>query len=262
MINLQTKNRILSLYKGRPHSYDKVTKEEYRKLLYAVRPYLTLDKGEWIDSVSLFLLRGASAFDRFMWPRPAYVDGNSYKIFCDFIEALEKLGEGIRNHRAIFQLDKIRWKIFKECSLETLSDEQENILNKCEDELNSLKVDGVNKELMDGFAQTKSKTQSLIDDIRKGRIKTLIHTSLPFKLTNTDATFAIKVNGVNVRVNLVNHSQGSSLPGVDIADGTTLAVSGPSRWTTTICELTIEANCLIDGIELRPNITLQKTEDD
>jgi hypothetical protein len=69
------------------------------------------------------------------------------------------------------------------------------------------------------------------------------------------------VNGVSVKVNAKNHSQGSSLPKINIAEGCTMTTSAPSKWTTTICELDIEANCLMDGLEVRPNVSLQKKED-
>jgi hypothetical protein len=107
----------------------------------------------------------------------------------------------------------------------------------------------------------KEEIIGLINDIRSGLIKTRIHTTLPFILTNTKASVNLKVNGVNVKAKISNHSQGSSLPRTEVAEGSTMTTSAPSKWTTTTCEIDIEADCLMDGLELKPNVILQNKED-
>ena len=65
MINIQAKNRLLNLYNEGSSSYEKVNREEYRQLFYAIRPYITSNNKEWNMAVGEFLYNGALSFNRF-----------------------------------------------------------------------------------------------------------------------------------------------------------------------------------------------------
>ena len=261
MINVQVKNRILTLYKAGTESYKKVSIEEYKQLFYAIRPYLVSSNKEWNHAVGEFILHGVFAFDRFVGLRPQYVDEGMYNMFCEFLATLQKLDGNYYNRTFFFHLEKAKWRIFRECSLLPYDDEMKELLDNCETEINKLVFPEGEERVAENLRTIKEDVLSLINDIRNGQIKTKLHTTLPFKLTETDATIELKVNGVSVKVNTKNHSQGSSLPQINIAEGCTMTTSAPSKWTTTICELDIEANCLMDGLEVRPNVSLQKKED-
>lgn len=140
-------------------------------------------------------------------------------------------------------------------------EEIEIFLTQCEDNVTKLIMPKTEERIVDNLEIKRNEVVGLIKDIRNGHVRTKIHTSLPSKLTNADAIIVLKVNGVNVKVNICNHSQGSSLPGISIKEGSTMSVSGPSMWTTTTCELDIEAECLMDGLEYKSSVTLQKKED-
>ena len=261
MINLQAKNRILNLYRERPDSYEKVEKDEYKKLFYAIRSHISSDKKEWIKALGEFLCYGACAFDRFVGLRPGYVDDESYNMFCDFLCTLQKLDGDSYGRTYFFYLEKVKWQIFKQCSLLPYNEEMEIFLTQCEENIAKLILPKAEERIVDNWVIKKNEIVELINDIRNGHIRTKIHTSLPSKLTNADATIVLKVQGVNVKVNICNHSQGSSLPGISIKECSAMSVSGPSRWTTTTCELDIDAECLMDGLEYKPSVTLQKKED-
>lgn len=261
MINIQAKNRILNLYKEGSSSYEKVKKEEYRQLFYAIRPYITSTNKEWNMAVGEFLCKGAMAFNRFIGLRPNYINDDMYHMFCEFLSALQSLDGKYQGRTFFFYLEKYKWKIFKECNLLPYDDDMKTLLNECEEEINKLRYPTENKFVCKNLKNKKEEIISLINDIRSGQIKTRIHTTLPFILTNTEATVNLKVNGVNVKAKITNHSQGSSLPRTEVAEGSTMTTSAPSKWTTTTCEIDIEADCLMDGLELRPNVILHNKED-
>ena len=259
MINIKARNRILTLYKEGSDSYEKLKKEECKQLLYAIRSYIISDNKEWSNAVGQFLCYGTWTFARFIGNRPQIVDDDMYNTFCEFLSTLQKLDGKFYGRTYFFHLEKVKWQIFMECSLLPYDEEMEAFLSKCEEELDKLILpEGPNVEKM---KMIREEVIALINDIRNENIKTKIHTTLPFKITNTDSTIILKVKGVNINARICNHSQGSSLPGISIAEGATMTTSGPSKWTTTTCELDIEASCLMDGLEVRQNVTLQKRED-
>lgn len=261
MINLQAKNRVLALYREGSSAYEKVTPEEYKQLFYAIRSHIISDKKEWVDAVGNFLLYGTCAFDRFIGLRPEYVSDEMYNMFCEYLSTLQKLDGKFYGRTYSFYLEKVKWQIFRRCNLLPYNEEMGVFLNQCEEELNRLILPKSEVHIVENLINAKNDVKNLINDIRNSQISTKIHTSLPFKLANTDATIVLNVNGLNVKVSITNHSQGSSLPGVSVTKGSTMSVSGPSRWTTTTCELDIEANCLMDGLEHKSSVTLQKKED-
>ena len=261
MINLQAKNRILNLYKEGASSYKKVNKEEYKQLFYAILPYVNSNNKEWNVAVGEFLCHGTMAYDRFMNFRPNYVDDDMYHMFCEFLSTLQSLDGKYQGRTFFFHLEKYKWKIFRECNLLPYDENMKTLLNECEEQINKLRYPTENELVCKNLKNRKEEIIGLINDIRNGQIKTRIHTTLPFILTNTKATVNLKVNGVNVKTKITNHSQGSSLPIAQIAEGTTMMTSAPSKWTTTTCELDIEADCLMDGLELRPNVLLHDKED-
>ena len=69
------------------------------------------------------------------------------------------------------------------------------------------------------------------------------------------------MDGVKVEVAIKNHSQGSSIPIAEIAKGATMSTAGPSKWTTTTCELDITVHSLIDPLEERKRVTLRRDEE-
>lgn len=258
MINLRAKNRILTLYRGKPESYDKVTKDEYKQLFYAVRFHIESGNEEWANAVSLFLLNGARIFDRFSGFRSDYVDNDMYNMFCEFLKILRKLDTKLYSHSYWLYLDEVLWRIFRECNLSPYTETMEDFLNICEEEISKLSIP---VEIPEELRNRKNEIVALIHDIRNRQIKTTIHTTLPFKLTNTDSTIILKVDEVNVKATITNHSQGCSLPGISIKEGTTMTVSGPSRWATTTCEVEIETDSFMDGLEIRSSVSLQRKED-
>ena len=66
------------------------------------------------------------------------------------------------------------------------------------------------------------------------------------------------IDGVEVKVKAKHHSQGSTLPIAQVAEGTTMTTTGPSKWTSTTCEIEIGTNCLIDILEERPKVILRE----
>ena len=261
MINIQAKNRILNLYKEGSSSYEKVKREEYRQLFYAIRPYITSNNKEWNMAVGEFLYNGALSFNRFIGLRPNYIDDDMYSMFCEFLASLQSLDGKYQGRTFFFHLGKNKWKIFRECNLLPYDEDMKTLLDECEEEINKLRFPTENKLVCKNLENQKEEIIGLINDIRSGLIKTRIHTTLPFILTNTKASVNLKVNGVNVKAKISNHSQGSSLPRTEVAEGSTMTTSAPSKWTTTTCEIDIEADCLMDGLELKPNVILQNKED-
>ena len=263
MINIQTKNRILALYKEGNSAYERLKQDEYQQLYFAVRPYISLKEIGWQNAVSRFLLYGAKAFDRFMGPlRPQYVDEESYDMFCNFLSSVRSIWGDTQYPTCTLTLDKLWWDVFRECNLMPYDEEMESFLTQCGHDVQAVVVHETDANLVQDVEKKKSLLFGLIKDIREGIIRTKIHTSLPFSFSDSDANVQLQVDGVNVRVKICNQSQGCSLPGTKIAEGSTMTTSGPSSWTTTSCELDIEADCLMDGLELKPKATLQREEDD
>lgn len=261
MINIQAKNRLLSLYQEGDSSYEKVSIVEYKQLYYAVRAYIISGNQEWINAVGRFLVHGTCAYDRFMGLRPQFVDEELYDMFCRFLDTLQSLDGKSYNRTYIFHLDKVLWEIYRDCSLVPYNKELNTFLSNYENRIESLVAPKGNAKVEENLKTRKAVVLGLINGIRKGDIRSKIHTTLPFCFTDTDATVTLKMNGISIFVHMINHSQGSTLPGTRIAEGSTLITSGPSKWTTTTCELDIVADCMLDGLELRPSVTLQKVED-
>ncbi len=261
MIDITAKNRILTLWKEGGYAYEKVKKEEYKQMYYAVLQQMDKGNAEWRNAVRSFLFHGAYVYDRFVGLRPKVESDEEYDMFCRFVNTLQKLDGKEQRRTACFNLDRIRWNVFTECSGMLCDSEIEVFLQECEEKIAAISVIG-DEKVARIIEDKKTELRGLIADIREGRIRTKIHTTLPFKLTNTDATVSLKIDGVNVEVSLNNHSQGSSLPMASIAEGSTMTTTGASKWTTTTCELDIEAHCLIDGLQELPRVTVRDVEQD
>lgn len=261
MNDIQARNRILAIYREKGNAYDKVKKDEYKQLYYAILKHIKTANKELKLAIGEFLCQGAFTFDRFVGPRQEFVDKEQYDMFCRFLNTLQELDGNYFGRTYFFHLEKILWDIFSKCTLLTYDGEMEFFLYECEEKIKNLPLSKIEETVANNLKQKAAKLGLIIDNIRYGQVKTKIHTTLPYKLTDTDATVILKVDGVNVEISIRNHSQGSTLPGTNIAEDSTLNISLPSRWTTTTCELDIIADCLIDGLELKPNMILQKKED-
>lgn len=261
MQNLKVKNRILSLYEHGFQAYNGVSKDEYRQLYFALRSEIgRIDKNLNV-AVGEFLLHGAMAFDRFVGPRPQFVNEEDYEMFVNFINSLQKLDGDYTGRTYFLHLDRVRWDLLRRCNLVPYNADVELTLKDCEEIIDKLVLPVGEERIVNNLNVKRCEVLELISAMREGRVRTSIHTSLPFALTNTEAEFKLVVDGVSTVVKVRNQSQGSCLPLTSISEGSTMTTTGPSKWTTTSCELDIEADCLMDGLELKDNVTLLKKED-
>lgn len=260
----QAKNRILALCKGGKDrdAYNGVKKEEYKQLFYAILPHLYSGNTEWQIASGTFLFHAAIAYDRFLSPRPQIVDEELYDNFCRFLTALQKMDGKQLERTAFLHLEKKKWEIYRECSMIPYDSEMETFLAQSQKEVEKIVLTRGKERVIANIEKAKEDLICLIDGIRSGKVKTKIHTTLPYKLSDSDKKITMHVDGVAVVVSLTHRSQGSSLPFAQIAEGNTLSTSGPSQWTTTTCEIDIEANCLIDFLEERPRVTLRSEKDE
>lgn len=249
----QAKNRILALCKGGKDrdAYNGVKKEEYKQLFYAILPHLYSGNTEWQIASGTFLFHAAIAYDRFLSPRPQIVDEELYDNFCRFLTALQKMDGKQLERTAFLHLEKKKWEIYRECSMIPYDSEMETFLAQSQKEVEKIVLTRGKERVIANIEKAKEDLICLIDGIRSGKVTTKIHTTLPYKLSDSDKKITMHVDGVAVVVSLTHRSQGSSLPFAQIAEGNTLSTSGPSQWTTTTCEIDIEANCLIDFLEER-----------
>ncbi len=261
MNDIQAKNRILSIYREGGNAFEKVKTDEYKQLYYAIHKHIKTANKEQKLAIGEFLFHGAFVFDRFVGLRPEFVDKERYDMFSRFLSTLQEIDGGFYGRTYFFHLEKILWDIFSKCNLLAYDGEMEYFLYECEEKIKRLPLPKVEEKIVNNLKKKATEFGLIIDHIRYGQVRTMIHTTLPYKLTDTDATVVLKVDGINVKVSVKNYSQGSTLPSTSIAEGSTLNTSKPSRWTTTTCELDIVADCLIDGLELRPNIILQEKEE-
>ena len=258
----QARNRIIALMKEGDKSYGKVTMNEYKQLYYSVLSHLNNGNDEWRTALGLFLINGALTFDRFVGQRPKSVDKERFDMFCRFLATLQKIDGRHLERTAFLHLEETQWKLYSECSLLPCDEQMQDFLMQCENDVRQIKIAGENQEVINNIEKKKEEILGLISNIREGKIRTKIHTTLPYKLTNTDTTIHLVLYGVSVDVSLRYHSQGCTLPMTNIAEGATMTTSGPSKWITTTCELDIEAHCLIDALEKRSMVTLRKEEDE
>ena len=258
---IQAKSKILTLYREGSIAYEKVRKEEYKQMYYAVLSHLDTGNAEWRIAVANFLLHGAMRYDRFLVPRPNIDDEESYEMFCRFLNTLQKMDGKNVGRTAFLHLEKIQWDVYTECSAIPCDDEMREFLAECEDEVRNIILNDGEARVIENINKKKEELTGLISGIRNGDVRTVIHTTLPYMLTDTEATVVMDVEGVKVEVAIKNQSQGSSIPIAEIAEGATMSTAGPSKWTTTTCELDIIAHCLIDPLEERPKVTLRKDEE-
>jgi hypothetical protein len=258
---IQAKNKILSLYKEGGIAYEKVRKEEYKQMYYAVLSHLNKGNDDWRNAVGSFLLHGALRYDRYLTSRPKVDDEESYDMFCRFLNTLQKMDGKYIGRTAFLHLEKIRWDVYRACSAMPCDDEMKTMLAECENEARKIILNEGEVRVIDNINKKKEELLELISSIKDGNVRTEIHTTLPYMLTDTDATVVMDVDGVKVEVAIKNQSQGSSIPIAEIAEGTTMSTAGPSKWTTTTCEMDITAHCLIDPLEERERVTLRRDEE-
>ena len=258
---IQAKSKILALQREGDTAYKKVRKEEYKQMYYAVLSHLGAGNAEWRKAVANFLLYGALRYDRFLAPRPNVDDEESYDMFCRFLNTLQKMEGKSFGRTAFLHLEKIQWDVYRECSAMACDDEMKTFLTECEKKVGSIELNDGEARIIDNINKKKEVLIELISGIRDGNVRTAIHTTLPYMLTDTDATVVMDVEGVKVEVAIKNQSQGSSIPIAKIAEGSTMTTVGPSKWTTTTCELDIIAHCLIDSLEELPRVTLRRDEE-
>ena len=255
------KNKILALYKEGGIAYEKVRKEEYKQMYYAVLSHLDKGNAEWRTAVGGFLVHGALRYDRYLAPRPKVDDEESYDMFCRFLNTLQKMDGKFIGRTAFLHLEKIRWDVYRACSAMACDEEMKTVLAACEKAVRKIVLNDGEARVIENINKKKEELLELIGSIKDGNVRTVIHTTLPYMLTDTDATVVMDVDGVKVEVAIKNHSQGSSIPIAEIAEGATMSTVGPSKWTTTTCELDITAHCLIDPLEERERVTLRRDEE-
>lgn len=255
------KNKILSLYKEGGIAYEKVRKEEYKQMYYAVLSHLDKGNAEWRDAVGSFLLHGALRYDRYFVPRPKVDDEESYEMFYRFLNTLQKMDGKYFGRTAFLHLEKIQWDVYRACSAMPCDEELKTFLTECENDVRKIELNDVEARVIENINKKKEEILELISSIKDGNVRTVIHTTLPYMLTETDATVVMDMDGVKVEVAIKNQSQGSSIPIAEIAEGATMSTAGPSKWTTTTCELDITAHCLIDPLEERQRVTLRRDEE-
>ncbi len=258
---IKARNKVFDLWKEGDLAYKKVSQEEYKQLYYAILSHLKEDNRDWQAAVGDFLIHGAISFDRFVELRPKVADEEQYDMFCRFLNTLQKLDGKFMGRTAFFHLQKIRWDLFKKCSLKPYCEAQEELLAQCEKEARGIPEFNGDANVAVHLEQQKKDLLEFIESIRTGSIRTVIHTTLPYKLTSGDAKIKLMVDGVNVEVKAKHFSQGSTIPATRVAQGVTMGTIGPSRWTTTICELLIEAHCMTDMLEERPKVILRGGDD-
>lgn len=256
----QAKNKILSLYKEGGIAYEKVRKDEYKQMFYTVLSHLDKGNAEWRNAVGSFMVHGALRYDRFGTLRPKVDDEEEYEMFCRFLNTLQKMDGKFIGRTAFLHLEKIRWDVYRACSAMPCDDEMKTVLAECENEARKIILNEGEARVIDNINKKKEELLELISSVRDGGVRTEIHTTLPYMLTDTDATVVMDVDGVKVEVAIKNHSQGSSIPIAEIAKGATMSTAGPSKWTTTTCELDITVHCLIDPLEERERVTLRRDE--
>lgn len=262
MNEIQAKNRILSLYNDGGISYKNVSLDEYKQLFYAIYQLRVSGNRGIVPALGEFYVHGTMAFNRFCGLRPQYVDEERYSMYCKFLNALQKLDGKFYGRTYFFHLEKIKWNIFRVCHLMPYDESLEKFLKTCEREIDTLLLPQSDERIATNLKKKKAEVLEFINDIRNGAVYTRIHTTLPYALTDSRTTIRLNIEGVKVCVTISNHSQGSSLPGINIAEGSSLTTSGPTKWTTTTCELEIVADCLIDGLVQVANVTLSEKEDD
>lgn len=258
---IQAKSRILTLFRERGTAYERVRKEEYKQMFYAVLSHLDKGNAEWRNAVGSFMVHGALRYDRFGTLRPKVDDEEEYEMFCRFLNTLQKMDGKFIGRTAFLHLEKIRWDVYRACSAMPCDDEMKTILAEFENEVRKIVLNDGEAKVIDNINKKKDNLIGLISGIRDGNVRTIIHTTLPYMLTDTDATVVMDVEGVKVEVAIKNQSQGSSIPVAKIAEGTTMTTAGPSKWTTTTCELDITVHCLIDPLEERQRVTLRRDEE-
>lgn len=259
---IQAKNKIIAIWKDGDSAYMKVNQEEYKQMYYAVRSHLKGGNRDWQIALGCFLFHGAISYDRFVELRPKVVNEMQYDMFCRFLNTLQKMDGKYMGRTAFFHLEKIKWDIYKECGLKPYNEVQEEFLAQCENKVLGVTIPDEDENVANHITKHKEDLLELIDKIKSGSIRTAIHTTLPYKLTATDSEIKLMMDGVEVDVKTKHHSQGSSIPIAQVADGSTMTTTGPSKWTTTTCELIIEAHCLIDALEEQPKVILRGGEDD
>ena len=258
---IQAKSKILTLYQEGATAYEKVRKEEYKQMYYAVLSHLDTGNMEWQNAVGNFLLHGALRYERFLAPRPNVDDRESYEMFCRFLKSLQKMDGKSVGRTAFLHLEKIQWDIYTKCSAMPCDDEMRKFLAECENDVRHIELNNGEARIVDNINKKKEELLELISGISNGNVRTEIHTTLPYMLTDTDSTVVMNMEGAKVEVAIKNQSQGSSIPIAEIAEGATMITAGPSKWTTTTCELDITAHCLIDPLEERQRVTLRRDEE-
>lgn len=256
------KRRILSLYEQGQVAYSKVSKEEFRQLYFSIHQNKIKNDPRWNQAVGEFLLRGTISYDRFIGLRPHHITEELYETFCLFLNALQKHDGDFMGRTAFLHLHIIKWDIFRECNFTAINDTVNCFLEKCIDDANSIDIPTVDIRIANNIERKRKSILGLIDDIRNGNIETVIHTSLPYKLTEQNATIHLVMNDINIDIIARNVSQGSSLPMVNIAEGSTMETFGPSKWTTTTTELDIVCHCLIDADNEVPRVTIHRKENE
>ena len=259
---IQAKNKIMALWKEGGMAYEKVKQEEYKQMYYAVLPHLKDKNQEWQRAVGDYLIYGAMSYDRFVGQRPKVADEEQYEMYCRFLNTLQKMDGDFMGRTALFHLHKIQWDIYRECSLMPYDEEQEAFLAQCETQVKEIEIPQEDAKVAANQEQLKRDVLEVIESIRGGQIRFFIRTTLPYKMANTDAEIHLMVDGIEVEVKAKHQSQGSTIPIAQVAEGSTMATTGPSKWTTTTCDLDIEAHCLADILEERRKVILRGGADD
>lgn len=254
------KKRILSLAEQGDEAYSKVSKEEFRQLYFAIQHNKIRNDSRWNHAVGKFLLRGTIAFDRFVGLRPKCITEELYETFCLFLAALQEHDGKFMGRTAFPRLHRIKWDIFRKCNFSSIDDTVKCFFDNCIDDVNCIDIPTGDIRVTNNITQEKEFLLGFIDNVRNGNIETVIHTSLPYKLTDRNATIHLVMDGVDIEITTKNVSQGSSLPIINIAEGSTMETFGPSKWTTTSAELDIVCHCLIDANKEIPRVTMHRSE--
>lgn len=248
------KHKVLSLYsefrENKDSSiYQKLSVEDVLHTFYALRNRLPANDPHLNISFALFICFTINRFDRFGVLRP---DDNEElrSKYLVMLQSLRKL-EPVRNiYSWLFQMNRIKWDIYRECANKTIGQDILEYIDNKACELQKINIPGADQHDTQLVEKKRREIMDLLNAFRSGIITT-VETRLPYKLTQKNSTFHLTCDGVEVDVSIENSMKSSPLPLIEIAHGSTLDELGLSKNSYSESKLTLRIHCLVDvGISL------------
>jgi len=243
----QAKERILQTFppESNPVNYfGNYSERFYLETLRALGGITSFRDPAQNRSLTLFLFAGCLSFERWFAPSPYIVSLNLEEDFDRFLCALMKVEGGPSGNTAIFELHRVRNRVYAELDERPVTEVSHEWLEDIRQELQKIGLPA-QPEKRNELSRHLDELVAILSGVKDRSLRTRIRTRLPYVLHRAPLLLTFQWKGISVQMNLTADFRPSDETFANIAPAT--MTLGATRWQASSTTVEIEFAALVDG---------------